>query len=168
MAKNVYKLYITGDISLDAYVAFSSALDEIPNAPRIDIELSSSGGDVHAALAFSAKIKSLKAKVHIHATGEVASAATLILASGDRRTMASNAWVMVHEEQLELTGSLSQVEREVLQFRKLENQWNALMAKYTKFSTGVWAALNKETSYLNAQDCLEFGLIDAIINEGDK
>jgi ATP-dependent protease ClpP protease subunit len=157
------KLYIIGDISWDAYKSFSQEIDAIKRTDKVTIELASDGGDAHAALAFYSKIRRHKGEVTIIGTGNIASAAVLVLAAGDRRYMTSEAWVMVHEDQAELTGSVSELERETFQARRLENQWNSLIAKSSAVSADEWERMHKATTYLSATQCKDLDLVHGII-----
>lgn len=167
MANTRRKLYIIGAIDWENYKVFSEALDELEQESKkpVEIELASDGGDAHAALAFNDKIRNSKCDILITGTGSVASAAVLILASGDYRQLTRAAWVMVHEEsaRYEHPLSVSEQERETKQARILETQWNKLLGGMTEASPEYWGKLHKETTYLSAQDCLALGLIDRII-----
>lgn len=160
------RLFIVGEISFESYKEFAAELGEAESerCTQVDVELFSDGGDAHAALAFFSRIKGSSCEVRIIALGNVASAAVLILASGDYRVMTKEAWVMVHEEQCELPGSVSDLERETKQLRRLEDQWSDLLHKYTKTThPGVWSEMHKQTTYLDADECLELGLVDEVI-----
>lgn len=163
MSKRV--LYITGAIDFEAYETFSLQLRKLETAGDnpITVELASDGGDAHAALAISARITNSPRTIHIVAMGNVASAAVLILASGDVRFMSKDAWVMVHEDSCELSGSVSELEREIKQLRAMEDQWNQLMAENTRIGPEEWSQLHKATTYLNAKDCQNYGLVDELI-----
>lgn len=162
------KIKIIGEISWESFEAFSDQLDELEfkSSKLIIIELASDGGDAKAALAFSAKIRRAHSTTSIIAYGNVASAAVIILASAKHRYISKDAWVMVHEENV---GSalndleLHAAEREVRQLRMLENQWSCLLASMTKTSAGKWEAMHKATTYLDAWECLELGLVDEVL-----
>lgn len=158
------KLYIVGEISWEAYEKFSRELTKLEiTSSEIEIELASDGGDSHAALAFSARIRKCTKDVHITAFGNVASAAVLILASGDNRRITSECHVMVHEDQATLEGSVSSLTTEIKQLRVMENQWAELLSYMTITSAADWRKLHKHTTYLSAAECLELGLVDEII-----
>lgn len=159
------KLYIVGEINYEAYQKFSESLTELEDKgfKYIAIELVSDGGDAMAALAFSSRIRNTNCDITIIALGNVASAATLILASGDFRMMSKDAWVMVHEDSGEVSGTVSEMEREVKHLRALEYQWNDLLFKLTNTEARVWQDYNKRTTYLNAEECLKLGLVDKLI-----
>lgn len=158
------KLYITGPIDYDSYKDFSESLAEIEeDETDIIIELVSDGGEATAALAFSSRLRLSPCYITIVALGNVASAATLILASGDSRYMTKESWAMVHEDSGETSGSVTEMEREVQHLRAMEHQWNALLAKLTGTEARVWQDYNKRTTYFTAEECLKLGLIDKII-----
>lgn len=158
-------LYIVDDISMESYAIFSRELAELQSISNetIDIELASHGGDAYAALAYAARIRLSTCDIRITAVGFVASAAVLILAAGDKRFMTEESWVMVHEDAGELEGDVTSLEREAAQMRKLENQWNSLLEKYTKVSAADWATFHKQTTYLTPISCRNLGLIDEIL-----
>lgn len=159
---------VIGSIDWESFKEFNEKINELANVSvsrksDIHVYLASDGGEVHAALAFSAIIRICQHDIIITAIGNVASAATLILATGDYRYMTRESWAMVHEDSGDTTGELAEREREIKHDRQLEDQWNGLMEKYTKTSSQEWEKLNKATTYLTAEDCLELGLIDKII-----
>src|ERR1700726_3970022 len=96
------QLYITGDITLRKFNKFSRQLSFIENnTPKdtiVNVELSSEGGDTYAALAFFDRIRNSDLSIHITVFGPCFSAAVLILAAGDKRSMGRSAWVMTHED----------------------------------------------------------------------
>ena len=167
------RIAIIGEINAEAYLKFSDELYEIENEFKgkeeshyVILELHSEGGNAEIALAFSDRMRTSTMAIYVKAYGLVASAAVLILASGDKRYMAKNAWVMVHEEEFndeDVTGNLQTVERVVAHYRRLEDQWAYLLANMTSTSIEEWGRLHKAETYLNAKQCLELGLIDKVI-----
>ncbi len=155
---------ISEELSMESFKLFSKKLAKIEDSEdRIIIELASPGGDSYAALAYSARMRRSPLLIIVEAYGEVASAAVLVLASGDKRKMTSEAWVMVHENAGPLEGTVVQLEKETHQLRRLEQQWAELLAERTNTLAEVWTALHKDTTYLNAEQCLKLGLIDEVI-----
>lgn len=170
------RIAIIGEINDEAYLKFSDELSEFENECKgkegesyVTFELSSEGGSAALALAFSARIRTSPVAIYIKAYGLIASAAVLILASGDKRYMTKEAWVMVHEEQFvdddhgSLSGSLEAVEKITKHYRRLEDQWSYLLASMTTATIEEWTKLHKAETYLNAKQCLELGLIDKVI-----
>ncbi len=156
---------ITGDIDNAAFRRFSLRLEECLDA-NMTIELASDGGSSYAAMAIADKMAGSDIHFTVIATGLVASAATLILAAGDRRIMTPNAWVMVHEDinGIDEGARVSTAEAAIKHARRLETQWNTLLAHYTKLTAAEWEAINKTgDTYLTPGQCLEYGLIDEVL-----
>lgn len=162
------KINIIGEIDEALYSDFVEALDnldEMLEGDGITIELTSIGGDALVALAFYDRIRRCKSDVTIIATGLVASAAVIILAAGDTRLMSKNAWVMVHEDTpvADEGAKVTQFEKTAKVSRRLEDQWNKILAERTGISASVWAKLHEDETYLNAIECKKLGLVDEII-----
>lgn len=151
---------------METYLEFSEQLTELENKSNCDnvyIELCSEGGEAYAALAFYSRMRSTTCPIYIKSYGLVASAAVLILAAGGHRQLSREAWVMVHEDEGTQEGSVSLLEVQIKQGRRLEDQWNTLLSSRTNTTSDGWAALHKSTTYLSAEECLKLGLIDEII-----
>lgn len=164
------KLYITGEINDESFHKFSSELADIEHTSSnrtlpVEVELISDGGSAYAAFAFFDRIKSSPLAINITGIGFIASAAVLILAAGDTRRMTKNAWVMVHEDAAAGLNKLkvTALETEVAHMRALEDQWNRLLASVTKVKFSEWDTVSRETSYMSADLCKHFGLIEEII-----
>jgi ATP-dependent Clp protease protease subunit len=156
---------VIGSVSDDLYKEFSEALTELEreSLSPVYVELSSGGGVAYDALAFYSRIRTSPCEIIITGMGLIASAATLILIAGDKRKMAAEAWVMVHEDSDKLTGNVVDLERESKHLRRVENQWNSLFERHTKLTAKQWEVFNKKTTYLTAQECLKLGVIDEVI-----
>ncbi len=161
------KIYITGEINDEAFVKFNRRLSRLEQDPysHIYIDLTSEGGEAYAALAFFDRIRSSPCMISITAYGYVASAAVLILSAGDTRVMSSSSWLMVHEDSttVDTNMTVSQVEKDAAHSRRMEDQWCKLLASVTTTNESVWASLHKNETYLTAQECLELGIIDKVL-----
>lgn len=161
------KIYITGEINEESFRAFSEELDELETTLSrheiIDIVLNSNGGCAVDGLAFYSRIKESPLDISVSVYGACWSAATMLLAAADRRRMAREAWVMVHEDSSTLKDTTTKnFEKEAHQMRRFENQWNALMAENSEMSAEYWAELHKEGVYLTADECMKLGLVDEV------
>lgn len=162
------KINIIGDIDEAMYNSFVESLDgmdEIDPGCDIYVELSSHGGDAMMAIAIYEKIRLHKGAVTIKAIGPVFSAAVLILAAGDIRIMTKNSWVMLHEDTVLVDEDMrvSQVELSAKNARLLEDQWDKLLASRTKQTSDFWKMYHREETYLSAQNCLVYGLVDKVV-----
>jgi len=164
MDRHVFRL--TDEISSESFSEFMDFVERFSpkHEPVLEIDLFSNGGSAEAALAFCAYMRLSPFKFNITAYGEVASSAVLVLACGHKRRMTKEAWVMVHESSFK-AGKLSSSGYEEMgrQLRRMEDQWNELLAERTKATASYWGSIHKETTYLSAEECLELGLVDEII-----
>lgn len=158
------KIHIISEISEETFLAFCKRLSylERQSSAPITIELSSPGGGAYDALAFSARIRSSPCQIIVRAYGLVASAAVLVLAAGNVRKLAAEAWVMVHEDSGTHSGTVTDLKRESGHIGRLEDQWSVLLEKVTKTSAATWRQLHHDSTYLTAAKCLELGLVDEI------
>ena len=162
------KIIIAGGIDWETYEKFSSELEAFESendSPTLDVvvEVASGGGDAIVALAISARMRNSPCLIRTVCYGQASSAASLILASGDYRVITKEAWVMVHEDSGEVTGDVVGMEVEIKQKRRLEKQWCKLMAANSDLSAEVWEKLNKRTTYLSADQCMQAGIVDEVI-----
>lgn len=166
MSKKIGKILLIGSVDEAMHKDFTEKLQELANRgiKKVNIILNSAGGSVTDALAIVSTMRTHRMfgfKFTIIAQGAIMSAATLILAAGDKRIITEESWVMVHESSVKLKGNVSVLEKELSQLRRMEVQWCDLMAKYTMTSAKEWARMNKETTYLDADECLRLGLADS-------
>lgn len=161
------KIYVVGDITPELYEAFARELDAKEHNKAegsiVEVELSSEGGDAYVSLAFADRIRRSPCEVRITGTGFVASAAVLILASGDFRRMTKESWLMVHEESDELSGEVHEIERAAKHYRSMEDQADRLLAENSRLTKEEWKQYHKDTTYLTADECLRIGLIEEIV-----
>lgn len=158
------KLYIIGDIDNLSYRQFTEELAALESSiAPVSVEIHSEGGDAEVALAFYARIKASPCDVYMHTNGVVASSAVLVYAAGTKRTMASTGWVMVHECQGKIDGSTSDKAHTLKHLQALEDQWNELMEDQTGTEAKEWAALNKVTTHLTANQAKALGLVHKVV-----
>lgn len=136
---------------------------ELEGDGDIKIKVHSPGGSVYDALGIVGRLKNSKCKIITEGYGQIMSAATVILASGDVRRMSQYGWFMHHEAKYMAEGKHSEVKHYVEQCEKEEKQWAEIMAKFSKkdvdfwFNTGVGL-----DEYITPQELLEYGVIDEI------
>lgn len=133
----------------------------------ITVVIHSGGGDAMIGLAISEYMRLIRTMYNVRfqvtALGDCSSAATIILVSGDNRYITKESWVMVHEDSGEISGNVTDIEVEVKQKRRMEDQWTRIFEDSTRTSWQAWEKMNKETTYLSAQECLMLGLVDEVV-----
>jgi len=157
---------LVGEINDDMFVQVDQALTELEDLGRsaITIRLLSEGGSTYSALGIVGRLRRSKCKIIIEAYGCVMSAATLILASGDLRRVAKDAWFMHHEESYEFEGRHSEHKEYVEQNDREEWQWCKAMAEYTGQPAEFWYDEGrKKDAYFDAEQLTDLGVADKII-----
>ena len=130
----------------------------------INLNIASYGGDVYAMLGLVDYIRSLPVKVNTHCVGTCMSAASVLLACGTGlRTMSKNATVMVHEGQAFEAGKTTDVMKGVDHLKGLQKDINKLLGEITNQDARFWELTQRNDTYLNAEQCLEYGIIDKIV-----
>jgi ATP-dependent Clp protease protease subunit len=153
------------EITYEQFSRFDTELQafEAESHEPVYITLSSGGGSAMAGLAFHARMLASPCDLIVTAMGEAGSAASIILASGDKRRIHSSAWVLVHEDTGSLEGTVTEMEKQLRHMRRLEQQWAAIMGGLTKTTAAHWEAIQATSKTLNAKECLKLGLVDEVV-----
>lgn len=156
---------VIGAIDAVAFRDFSESLTELESESIKDIrlELTSDGGESYVGLAFYSKMIESKCKFNVRVYGNVMSAATAILAGGNKRTMMCDAWYMVHDDSQRIKAENNMVAiAQAAHNEALERHWARILARNSKPTPQEWRKMSKRTTYLTARECLDLGIIDEI------
>jgi len=135
--------------------------------PKKDISLyiNSPGGSVTDGMAIYDTMNFLQCDVVTYCVGQAASMSTLLLAAGTKgkRYALPNSRVMMHQPSGGATGQTSDISiaaREIVRWRE---RMNELIASHTNKTAEEIAADSDRDFYLTAQDALEYGIVDKVI-----
>ena len=135
--------------------------------PKKDISLyiNSPGGSVTDGMAIYDTMNFLQCDVVTYCVGQAASMATLLLAAGTKgkRYALPNSRVMMHQPTGGATGQTSDISiaaKEILRWRQ---RMNELIASHTNKTAEEVAADSDRDFYLTAQDALQYGIVDKVI-----
>lgn len=131
--------------------------------PKIHLHLNTYGGSIFAAFATVDTIRNLKTNVITHIDGSVASAGTLITASGSHRVMGQHAHLLIHQLSSGVYGKFSEMEDEIFNCQNLMKLLKDFYKKHTKIPMKKLDELMKRDIWLNAEECLQYGIIDEIV-----
>lgn len=158
---------ITGEIEDRAsFDMLDSALSELERASKstITLRINSPGGSVYEALAMVGRIRNSRCHIVTEGYGHVMSAATLILAAGDRRRMSRYCWAMAHQCSYMIGGSHEEVKEEVAQAEREEDMWAGWMSELSNEDKAYWfTKVKKKNVYMTSDECLKVGMVDEII-----
>ena len=163
---NSNTMYLTYEIDTDQLYAVTTRFDNFVQYNKgkdINLIISSYGGDVYAMLGTIDFFNSLPVKVNTHCLGACMSAAAVILACGTgKRTMSENSTVMVHEGSAFEAGKTSDVLKGADHLKKLQSNINRILGEVTKKDQEFWEEVSRQDTYLTAEECLEYGIVDEI------
>ena len=135
--------------------------------PDKDIQfyINSPGGSVTAGLAIYDTIRFIEAPVHTIAMGIAASMASLLLASGDKRSLLPHTKVMIHQPLIpEGIGGketeISILAKDLSQTRKTIAR---ILSKHTGKSLKQIEKDIEDDRYMNAEEAIRYGIANTII-----
>ena len=131
--------------------------------PIIHLHLNTFGGVIFAAFSTVDTIRRLKSKVYTYVDGNTASAGTLISLSGSKRYMGQHAHLLIHQLSSGVYGKFSEMEDEIATCTKLMKVLKDFYKKHTKVPMKKLDELMKRDIWLDAQECLDYGIIDEIL-----
>jgi ATP-dependent protease ClpP protease subunit len=133
----------------------------------VTLFLSSVGGNVYAGLALVSTITSLQRlgrQVHVHIEGVAMSMASVIAQVANYRTMEASAFFMLHEVWYRSSGRISdQGEERLFRERLQDTLYNIYSQRTGKSIEYYQKKLYKTDWYLDADEALREGLVDAIL-----
>ena len=131
--------------------------------PTINLRINSFGGSVLAAFAVIDTIRDLKCNVHSIVEGSAASAATLISCMCKQRSMGKYSFMLIHQLSAEAGGKMVEMEDDIKNARQFMEVIRNVYKKFSKINTKKIDEILKSDIWLSADQCLEYGLVDAII-----
>ena len=160
-------VYMAYDFDMDNLYTIVTKTDSLLRhnpEKEVNMIISSYGGDVYSMLGIIDYIRDCKVKVNTYCYGAAMSAAAIILACGTgKRMISKNATVMIHEGSVFEEGKISDVLKSSDHLKELHKTINKLLGDVSNKDEEYWTENTKTDFYLNAEQCLEFGLVDEII-----
>ena len=175
------KIDIKGSIVADSEKWFYDMFDEPATAPQdvnkaiandsdgtLELEINSPGGLVNSGNEIYTALKNYDGKVVVNIVGEACSAASLIAMAGDTVRMSPVAMMMIHNIKNGLMGDKNDMQDNA----ELLKKYDAVIASAYVAKTGLSTEeiLNKmdKTTWLNADEAVELGFADEIMDFGQK
>jgi ATP-dependent Clp protease, protease subunit len=131
----------------------------------VDLYLDSSDGTLEAAFVLMDTLDLLHATVHVHCRGQVGGPAVGIAAVADQRSASPHARFRLAEPTAQFTGTAGQLASHSQQQQALLWRFQACLARATGRPAEDIAEDMRHGRYLDAQEALEYGLIDAISHQ---
>ena len=161
-------LYLTSDVSLDSLYETMSKMNflkKMTSKKSLTINVSSFGGDVYSMFGIHDFIRMFPMPVNTVCIGTAMSAAAFLLTSGTgTRRMTTNSVVMFHQFTTVIEGKTHSAVSNAEHIKLMQNKANSLLAAYTKHSRSFWDKHGREDLFLTAEQCLEYGVVDELID----
>jgi ATP-dependent Clp protease protease subunit len=131
----------------------------------INVYIDSPGGSVSSALAMLDAMTTCACPIRTIGMGQVASAAVLLLAAGDKnnRVISPNCRVMIHQCSCGIGGNTSEIENEILEVQRIQDIYNSLLSKYTGKKIAQIKADMVQNHYMGAKQAISYGICDRIM-----
>lgn len=156
------------DNTANTVVAQLLYLDSLNN-DDISLYINSPGGSITAGMAIYDTMNFIKSDVSTICIGIAASMAAFLLASGskNKRYSVPNSEIMIHQPLGGAKGQATEIQIAAERIIKLKEKLNKILAKNTKQDIKKIAEDTERDNFLSADEALEYGLIDKIINKNE-
>lgn len=140
-------------------------LESIDATKDISLYINSPGGSVTAGMAIYDTMNFIKPDVSTICMGMAASMGAFLLSSGTKgkRFALPNSEIMIHQPLGGAKGQATEIQIMAENILKTKKKLNTILAKNTGLDYDTVNAATDRDNYMDAQEALDFGLIDKII-----
>ena len=135
--------------------------------PDKDIQfyINSPGGSVTAGMAIYDTMQYIKCDVNTICVGMAASMGAFLLSAGTKgkRMALPNAEIMIHQPSAGTQGQITDMAIHMKRLQTIKERMNSILAENTGKSIEEVTAACERDNFMTAQEALDFGLIDKIV-----
>jgi len=137
---------------------------------EIQMYINSPGGVIYSGLAIYDTMQMIPNPISTVAVGVTASFGTVLLTAGTkgRRYALPNATIHMHQPLGGSQGQATDIEIQTKQILRLRTLLNSIMAKHTGKPVDVIKQDTERDFYLDAQQAVEYGLVDQVLEIPQK
>jgi len=137
---------------------------------EISMYINSPGGVVTSGLSIYDTMQYIKPKVSTLVIGQAASMGSLLLTGGEKgmRFALPNSEVMVHQPSGGYQGQATDIMIHAAHTKKLKDRLNNIYVKHTGQDLDTVVAALERDNFLSAQEAMDWGLIDKILENRGK
>ncbi len=162
-------VFLSGEINdATANIVVSELLylDNLSNE-EIYLYINSPGGSITSGMSIYDTMNFIKSPVITIGLGMCASMAAFLLSSGNKRFALPNTEIMIHQPIGGAQGQATDIKIAAERIIKLKEKLNKIFAKNTKQSLKKISQDTERDNFLDAQEALNYGLIDEIIKKNE-
>jgi len=132
---------------------------------EISMYINSPGGQIYAGLAIYDTMRMIPNKISTVAVGVTASFGTVLLAAGAKgqRYSLPHATIHMHQPLGGAQGQASDIEIQAKEILRLKSRLNEILAESTGQKLDVIERDTERDFYLNANQAVEYGLVDKVL-----
>ncbi|RGT07968.1 ATP-dependent Clp protease proteolytic subunit [Agathobacter rectalis] len=164
---NQRMLFIEGEITNDIAIEFAKKILylNMESTKPIKVFVNSCGGETTAGLLMIDAIVGSKAEVTTICLGKAYSMAAVLFLSANRRLILTNSEIMIHEVFLNgnINANLNNIKNLTDSLMKTREKLNSIISEHTNHSIKEIETAISFDHYFSAQEALEFGIADEII-----
>lgn len=162
-------IFLSGEINDSLANIIVSELLYLDNLNNEDIYLyiNSPGGSITSGMSIYDTINFINSKVITIGLGMCASMAAFLLSSGNSRYALPNAEIMIHQPIGGAQGQATDIQIAAERIITLKEKLNKILAQNTKQDLKTITADTERDNFLSAEEALNYGLIDQIINKNE-
>jgi len=136
----------------------------------IHLYINSPGGSVTAGMSIYDTMQFIKPDVSTMCIGQACSMGAFLLTAGaeGKRFCLPNARTMIHQPSGGAQGQASDIHIQAQEILKIRERLNELMASHSGKTPEEIALATERDNFMSAQESVDFGLIDAVLNERPK
>lgn len=136
----------------------------------VNLYINSPGGVVSAGLAIYDTMQYVKCDVATTCVGMAASMGAVLLAGGadNKRNLLPNARVMIHQPLGGVRGQASDIEIEAQEILRIKQLLTGILAKHSGKDQEQVMEDSDRNKWMSAEEAREYGLVDNIMERGQK
>ncbi len=163
-------VFVTGVVEdqMSALVAAQLLYLEADNPKKeISMYINSPGGVITSGMAIYDTMQFIRPAVATLCIGQAASMGSLLLTAGEKgmRYALPHARIMVHQPSGGFQGQASDIERHAREILSVRERLNNVYSRHTGQSVETIAEALERDYFMTADDALEFGLIDEVLEK---
>ena len=136
---------------------------EYPKKP-IELHLSSTGGATYEVLRFYDAIQACPCQIKFFGSGQIMSAAVVIMVGCDERWLTPNATIMNHNGSADgIDHTITDREIDTEELKRLTDRTNMILADNSRFPLDFWSGIGQRDLYLTATEAVMLGIADGIL-----
>jgi ATP-dependent Clp protease protease subunit len=144
---------------------FATDLKDLKKVKDINVRINSEGGSVFEGHAIFNALRNHSARITVDIDGLAASIASIIAMAGDEIRMAENAFIMIHDPWMVAAGTAEDLRSQAEVMDKVQEKLVNTYVKRTNGDAEQIAAWMRDETWMNAEEALERGFVDSIVEE---